>query len=112
MLKKEIRENLIREIGCCELCGDKRNLEVHHIIPQVAKIDGLDIDDLDNLIVVCGKCHNRLTPRRYLQKYGIAKMPREFNKEDIDKARKFYDGLLDTEDIIDLVENIYMPWKN
>ena len=54
----------------CELCGSRRNLEVHHLVPRVCAIDGLDIDDKDNLIVVCGACHAKLTNKGYLTKYG------------------------------------------
>ena len=59
-------KQLLREKSSCELCGDKRNLEVHHIIPVVCG----GSDDLNNLIVVCGVCHSKLTPRRELCNIG------------------------------------------
>ena len=66
-------KDLLQEIGKCELCGSKRNLEVHHIVPRVCGINGVDIDDTDNLIVLCGACHAHLTPKSYLTKYGLHK---------------------------------------
>lgn len=62
----EIRK-LLGEHSCCELCGDQRNLEVHHIIPVCCG----GTDNIDNLIVICGVCHAKLTPKRELQKVGI-----------------------------------------
>lgn len=70
-----ISKKLIAEVGHCELCGSRRNLEVHHCIPRVVPLQGVNLDDEDNLVVVCGSCHSKLTPRRLLTKYGIAKMP-------------------------------------
>ena len=61
---------LLREHSCCELCGDQRNLEVHHIIPVCCG----GSDNIDNLIVVCGCCHAKLTPKRELTKVGIDKV--------------------------------------
>lgn len=58
---------LLQEHSFCELCGDKRNLEVHHIIPVCCG----GSDNIDNLIVVCGTCHAKLTPKRELTKIGI-----------------------------------------
>lgn len=61
---------LLQEHPFCELCGDKRNLEVHHIIPVCCG----GSDNIDNLIVVCGTCHAKLTPKRELIKVGINKV--------------------------------------
>lgn len=58
---------LLREHSCCELCGNNRNLEIHHIIPVVCG----GSDDINNLIVVCGVCHSKLTPNSELIKIGI-----------------------------------------
>ena len=57
----------------CELCGSSRNIEVHHIIPRCCQIDGIDIDDKENLLVVCSSCHGKLTPKSMLSRYGIVK---------------------------------------
>ena len=61
---------LLKETDKCELCGSRRGLEVHHIIP--VSFGGPE-DDADNLIVVCVSCHSRLTPRKILTKSGIEK---------------------------------------
>lgn len=58
---------LLQEHSCCELCGNKRNLEVHHIIPVVCG----GSDCVDNLIVICSVCHAKLTPRKELTKIGL-----------------------------------------
>lgn len=60
---------LLREYSCCELCNDRRNLEVHHIIP----VSCGGSDNIDNLIVVCGKCHAKLTPKKELVRIGLQK---------------------------------------
>ena len=60
-------KQMLREHSCCELCGDKRNLEVHHIVPVCCG----GSDNADNLIVVCWICHSKLTPKRELTKVGI-----------------------------------------
>jgi 5-methylcytosine-specific restriction endonuclease McrA len=107
----KISKELISDVERCELCGSKRNLEVHHIIPRCCEIKGIDLDDYDNLIVVCNGCHAKLTPRRMLTKYGIAKL--QYNN-DISNMKKFYDsleGCYDMGGIIDLVEEIWFPEK-
>ena len=69
----------IEEIGRCELCGSRKNLQLHHMIPMVCephpvfnllkKKISLDIED--NWVCVCGGCHARLTPKNLLVKYGL-----------------------------------------
>ena len=60
---------IVEEAGKCELCGSRRGLEAHHIIPLVC--GGEDVED--NLICVCQCCHTLLTPRSLLTKLGIKK---------------------------------------
>lgn len=69
--KKKEREVFKKEIDKCELCGSKRNLEVHHIIPMVCANKNIDLDVSDNWICICSACHSKLTPRSLLTKYGI-----------------------------------------
>ena len=64
---KEIRDEKIQKIGKCELCGNTYGLELHHIIPRCCGGG----DDEDNLILVCGKCHAMLNPKKDLVKIGI-----------------------------------------
>lgn len=68
-----LHKRLIDEIGRCELCGSKRGLEVHHIVPKVMTIRGVDMDNEDNLLVVCSTCHSKLTPRKFLTQIGVRK---------------------------------------
>lgn len=63
-------DKVVKEAGRCELCGSRRGLEAHHIIPVVCGGD----DSYDNLICVCQCCHARLTPRSILTKFGIKKV--------------------------------------
>ena len=58
---------LIHQVGRCELCGSKRGLEAHHIVPLI--FGGPDTED--NLLVVCCSCHAKLTPRKLLTKQGL-----------------------------------------
>ena len=66
---------LLKEHERCELCGSRRGLEVHHIIPQVCG----GKSEFSNLIVLCCSCHAKLTPKSYLTKVGIDKV-RERNR--------------------------------
>lgn len=66
---------LLKEHERCELCGSRRGLEVHHIIPQVCG----GKSELSNLIVLCCSCHAKLTPKSYLTKVGMDKV-RERNR--------------------------------
>lgn len=61
---------------CCELCGSRKSLEVHHIIP--ISFGGPDTEE--NMIVVCGKCHFLLTPKSLLTKLGIQQRKKENDK--------------------------------
>ena len=45
---------LIRDEFTCQLCGDRRNLEVHHIEPR-ARGGG---DGESNLVTLCRACHD------------------------------------------------------
>lgn len=64
-----VTEKYVKKYGIkrCELCGSKKVLEAHHIIPVVC--GGSDNDE--NLIAICSACHSKLTPRSELTKYGI-----------------------------------------
>lgn len=71
---KQIRDERMHQFGCCELCGRKFSLELHHIIPK--SMGGTDEED--NLILICGVCHSRLTPKRELVKHGLKKHAIEY----------------------------------
>ncbi|OGW30454.1 MAG: hypothetical protein A2X59_07190 [Nitrospirae bacterium GWC2_42_7] len=55
--KKKDIDRLLAAVGrkCC-LCGSLHNVQVHHIVP---KEDGGQ-DDVDNAIVLCPMCHDRV----------------------------------------------------
>ena len=57
---------IVNDIKQCELCGSRRGLEVHHIIPFSLGGD----DSAENLIALCQSCHAKLTPKSLLIKLG------------------------------------------
>ena len=67
------QKKFIDEIGRCELCGSRRNLQLHHMIPLVCENEFVNLDVEDNWLCVCGSCHSKLTPKNLLVKYGISK---------------------------------------
>lgn len=102
---KMLRYMTENEINRCELCGSKRNLEVHHIIPIICGGD----NESDNLIAICGNCHTRLTPKRILTRIGLWS---EDGKTEVTKMRfhRFFkkieeqnDGTLSASDVLDMV---------
>ena len=64
---------LLKENHECELCGRTHGLDVHHIIPISCTLGNVDLDQEENLIVLCQRCHARLTSRRLLGLLGIEK---------------------------------------
>lgn len=54
-------------VGRCELCGSRRGLQAHHIIPITCG----GPDTSNNLVCVCEACHARLTPTSTLTKMGL-----------------------------------------
>lgn len=58
------RNEKLKEVGYkCELCGSAKNLQVHHIT-----YDNLGYEPLDDLLVVCRKCHEELHKEDLKQK--------------------------------------------
>lgn len=66
---RQIKQQLLEEVGKCELCGSTRELELHHVIPVVCG----GSDSPENLILVCKKCHALLTPKSELTRIGLKK---------------------------------------
>lgn len=95
----------------CELCGSKRNLQLHHLIPMVCANGYCDIDVEDNWLCVCSVCHAKLTPKNLLTKYGLGKvkMKNYYN----DRTIMFYDRLnqyagdLDVIDVLDVFDDVF-----
>ena len=118
-------KQLLQEHHRCELCGSKRNLEVHHKIPVVCG----GSDDLNNLIVVCEICHIKLTPRSELTKIGLRKSKKQLGgkkgyklvtkksiamKKVILRLSKDFDGDLSDKAIMQqtgLARNTYYKYK-
>lgn len=84
---------LLKAINACELCGNTRNLEVHHIIPLCTSVPSIDLENKDNLIVICGNCHTRLTNKSMLTKYGLAKKRKIYHLQNKinEYRRKYYE---------------------
>ena len=56
---KELREKALERDGRrCVLCGSDQNLNVHHIFPRKFHKDLQE--DIENVAVVCAKCHFRI----------------------------------------------------
>lgn len=55
--KRLMRAARKRDNDTCQVCGNKNNLEVHHIIPFI--LIG-EKGGLDNLITLCHKCHKEV----------------------------------------------------
>ena len=57
----ELRQQVLRRDGwSCQLCGEKRNLEVHH--KELRSHSGDDSDR--NLITLCNQCHRQVHGER------------------------------------------------
>ncbi len=112
MRKEHIK--FLEEVGRCELCGSKRNLQLHHMIPMVCENEYIDLDVEDNWLCVCSACHARLTPKNLLTRYGISKAKVEIHKkEQKDKFYKMVDAEINDgyiprpHDILDMYEKAY-----
>lgn len=58
------RNEKLKAVGYkCELCGSAKNLQVHHIT-----YENLGYEPLDDLLVVCRKCHEELHKEDLKQK--------------------------------------------
>lgn len=110
---KSLYKSMREEIGRCELCGSKRDLEMHHIIPLSLIADNPYADTQDNLLCVCSKCHALLTPRKILTSIGVRKA---INRQN-DKVKQFYTELnemaedgerLDVETVLDVFDKIFI----
>ena len=106
------RRILLKQHKCCEKCGRTIGLEVHHKIPI---IEG-GTDNIDNLQVLCGICHNEVHKynRSELIKKGQEKA-RHKEYEFLISRYEFYiqlQKLLDSGenpdimDILDIIDNL------
>ena len=112
------RERSVKMVQCveeaqkCELCGSKRGLEAHHIIPLSLGGD----DSVDNLICVCVACHSRLTPRKILTKNGMERRL-EQNRRIANSNRILESNIENAEiecedDLIDAWERAYVQLRD
>lgn len=63
---RQIRNRKMKESGYkCELCGSAKNLHVHHIT-----YENIGHEPLDDLLVVCNKCHKKLHEEDFKKKGG------------------------------------------
>lgn len=70
---KKAMARYVSENPSCELCGSRKMVECHHVLPLCMENYGVNFDVEDNYISVCAKCHALLTPRSLLSKYGVEK---------------------------------------
>ena len=94
----------LKEHERCELCGSKRELQAHHIIPIC--VGGPDVQA--NILVVCKKCHALLTPSSILTAFGIQRMRSQYGDEPVVSIqRKIYercDDICESGDSLDVIE--------
>lgn len=51
----KVRKEVIQRDKACRVCGKKKNLQVHHIVPfHILPQRELD---KNNLVTLCGRCH-------------------------------------------------------
>lgn len=50
------QEVLKRDAWCCQFCGGRTNLHVHHVEWR----SHLGRDQIENLITLCASCHSKL----------------------------------------------------
>lgn len=68
----------MRDNFTCQLCGTKSNIQLHHIIYRSE--DRNKINDVDNLICLCVKCHRLVhTNKKYWQPILINLIKKENN---------------------------------
>ena len=53
------RQVLQRDGWRCQSCGNRRNLQVHHILPRSQSGD----DTEENLTTLCSECHDQVHSR-------------------------------------------------
>ena len=64
---RQKRNRKLKEAGYkCEICGTAKNLQVHHIT-----YENLGYEPMDDLLVVCKKCHEKLHETDLKQKEEI-----------------------------------------
>lgn len=101
---RQIKQQLLEEVGKCELCGSTRELELHHVIPVVCG----GSDSLENLILVCRKCHAILTPKSELTKIGLknAKKGPAVSALDFYTELDAYEGDFVLQDVFDVFNRL------
>jgi len=68
-MKQEYRKRV--DTSGCHFCAKKRDIEVHHIVPQ--RFNGSDARE--NLVAVCDRCHNKLEAlydKRFYEQLGVS----------------------------------------
>lgn len=95
---KKAMARYVSENPSCELCGSRKMVECHHVLPLCMENYGVNFDVEDNYISVCAKCHALLTPRSLLTKYGVEKARWKANTL-AGMVAKFYTELSEAVDV-------------
>ena len=100
---KKKRNKIIKERGECELCGEKKRLEVHHLRYRYKSGKSiLGRERETDLVVLCWYCHNRLH-----EVYGRGA---SFGKEEIEKFKNGRDLICLTDGTIIPVSKFVYPY--
>ena len=59
---RKLKNKLIDERGCCEVCNERDSLVIHHK-------DYAKGNELDNLMLLCTRCHKNIHRRDFTEKY-------------------------------------------
>ena len=71
-----------KKFPCCQICGEKNKLHVHHIFPRhLYPQFSLNVN---NLIVLCDKCHTKI----HIHTIWGEEWMKENNKEQYDWVMK------------------------
>jgi len=107
-VKKEITE---RDNSACVVCGEKKNLEIHHIMA----IRGSSIkilDDHDNLVTLCKDCHYLAHNGNYYHHLAYKDIEGFWKWTQNTEKTKIWLILKDIEGIgLIITENIYRKFK-
>jgi 5-methylcytosine-specific restriction endonuclease McrA len=78
-IQPELRNMVLeRDNNQCVKCGNKENLQCHHILP--AATDPIESADMDNCITLCKDCHKEVHQQDGCR-YGQLRICIEYGKE-------------------------------
>lgn len=65
---RRVRDKYVENNPKCVVCGSRKNIQVHHIIPFC--VDPSKELDVDNLATMCARCHLLIGHGGWFQRYN------------------------------------------